>query len=442
VKTPYRLTVRVLVTLAAVLAFLGIFTSWIDRQALDTDQWVDTSGRLLQDREISDALAVYAVDQLYANVDVSSLVKKRLPQDVRPLSAPISAGLREFGTRAAEQALQSPRIQTAWKEANRIAHRQLVTILKGSNEAISSEGGRVVLDLRPLVLQLADRVGLKSQLSQRLPPDVGQLEVADAKELDSARTITRIIEGLAWVFSVGSLVLFAVAAYLARGRRWIVALGYGLGLIAAGLAAIAVRAALEGLFVDSLAETDAARVPAQHAWDIATGLLHSIASSVIVFGILFVLASFLASPSNAAVSTRQALAPTLRERPALIWSLFAGAALLALIVWPPSGTRQLVVSLLLIALAGAGLEALRRTTLTEFPGAKRGDWILSMRRRARRAGAEAGRRIGSAARQLTSEEAHPDDAKLERLERLGQLKEKGVLSAAEFRAEKKRILES
>ena len=74
-----------------------------------------------------------------------------------------------------------------------------------------------MLDLRPLVLQLADRVGLKKQLNERLPPDVGQLEVADAKELDTARTITRIIEGLAWLFSIGTLALFALAAYLARG---------------------------------------------------------------------------------------------------------------------------------------------------------------------------------------------------------------------------------
>ena len=44
-------------------------------------------------------------------------------------------------------------------------------------------------------------------------------------------------------------------------------------------------------------------------------------------------------------------------------------------------------------------------------------------------------------RELAEDDRHPDDAKLDRLERLGQLKEKGVLTAAEFRAEKKRILE-
>jgi hypothetical protein len=439
-ETRHRITVRILVVLASILAFLAIFTSWVDRQALNTDNWVDTSGKLIQDKEISDALAIYAVDQLYANVDVNALLKKRLPKDLQPLSAPASAGLREFATQAGQDALQSPRIQQAWKNANRIAHRQLVSILKGNNEVVSSQNGRVVLDLRPLVLQLADRIGVKKQLNQRLPPEVGQLEVADSKQLDTARTVTKLIQGLAWLFSLGSLALFGIAIYLAAGRRWIVVLGYGLGLIAAGLAAIAVRGAAKGLVVDSLAQTEDARVPAQHAWDIATALLHSIASSVIIFGILFVIASFLASPAGAAVSVRQALAPTLRERQGLVWSVFAAVALLAVIIWPPDDTRGLVVTLVLIALAGIGLEALRRKTEKEFPGAKRGDWMAGMRQRARDAGSRTGRRISSAMRGLTDGDRDPDDAKLDRLERLGELKEKGVLTATEFREEKKKVL--
>jgi hypothetical protein len=439
-ESQHRIKVRILVVLASILAFLAIFTSWVDRQALDTDNWVDTSGKLIEDKEISDALAVYAVDQLYANVDVNALLKKRLPRDLQPLSAPAAAGLRQLATRAGEQALQSPRIQTAWKNANRIAHRQLVSILKGNNQVVSSQNGRVVLDLRPLVLQLADRIGVKKNLDQRLPPDVGQLEVADSKQLDTARTITKLIEGFAWLFSLGSIALFGIAVWLARGRRWVVVLGYGLGLVAAGLAAIAVRSAAKGLVVDSLAKTEEAKTPAEHAWDISTSLLHSIASSVIIFGVLFVIASFLASPAKSAVSIRQALAPTLRERQGLVWSVFAAVALLAVIIWPPDGTRGLVITLVLIALAGVGLEALRRRTDHEFPGAKRGDWMQAMRERARHAGAETGRRISSAVKGLTDQEKDPEDAKLDRLERLGELKEKGVLTATEFREQKKKIL--
>jgi hypothetical protein len=441
-ETQHRIKVRVLVVLASILAFLAIFTSWVDRQALDTDQWVDTSGKLLEDKAISDAVATYSVDQLYADVDVAGLLKKRLPKALQPISSPVAAGIRQFATQAAKQAFQSPRVEQLWKDSNRVAHSELVSILKGNNQFVSSQNGKVVLELRPIILQLANRIGLEKEANENLPPDVGQLKVADSKQLDTARTITRLVQGLAWLFTFGTLALFGLAFYLAKGRRWVVVLSYGLGLIAAGLAAIAVRSALKGLFVDSLSKTEAANVPAQHAWDIGTSLLQSIATTVVIYGILFVVASFLASPAGAAVNIRRALAPTLRDRPGVVWSIFAAAALVALILWPPPGTRQLVLTLLLIGLAGAGLEALKRKTTREFPGAERGDWMREMRRRTRRASAEAGRRIGSAMRDLTDEDKHPDDAKLDRLERLGELKEKGVLTATEFREEKRRILSS
>jgi Short C-terminal domain len=444
-----RITVRILVVAASVLAFLAIFTSWIDRQALDTNEWVDTSGRLLEDKAISDAVATYSVDQLYANVDVTRLIKQRLPDNLQQAASPVSAGVREVATRATKRAFQSGRVQSLWQNANRVAHTQLVAILEDKSNAVSSQNGKVVLDLQPIIYQLADRLGFKKQVvhtinkgeeTGRLKPGFGQLEIADSDQLDTAQTFTKILKGLAWLFSIGSLLLFAVAVWLARGRYWMIVFGYGLGLIAAGLAAIAVRSALKGPVVDSLAKTEEAKVPAEHAWDISTSLLHSIASSVIVFGVLFVVASFLASPANAAVSIRQALAPTLRDRPAIVWSAFATLALLAVIVWPPSGTRQVVLTLLLIVLAGAGLAALSRDSRREFPNAQRGDWVAGMRQRARQASSAAGHRIGSAVRELTSDEKHPDDAKLDRLERLGELKEKGVLTDTEFRAEKKKVL--
>jgi hypothetical protein len=448
-ETRYRITIRILVAVASVLAFLAIFTSWIDRQALDTDQWVQTSGKLLQDKEISDAVATYSVDQLYANVDVAQLLTQRLPKNLKPVASPAAAGIREVATRAAERAFQSARVQALWQDANRLAHTQLVAILEGRSDVISSQGGQVVLDLKPIVLQLADRLGLKKQVNKaiqegeatgRIRSDFSQLQIADSKQLDQAQTITKVLKGLAWLFTIGSPLLFALAVYLAKGRHWMVLLGYGLGLIAAGLAAIAVRGALKGLVVDSLAKTEEAKVPAQHAWDISTELLHSIASGVILLGVLFLVAGFIGSPSNYAVSLRQGLAPIFRDRPAVIWSVFGAVALLTVIIWPPDGTRQLVLTLLLIVLAGAGVENLNRMTRREFPDARRGDWVLAMRQRARQASSEAGRRIGTAVRGLTDDDKHPDDARLDRLERLGELKEKGVLTADEFSEEKKKVL--
>jgi hypothetical protein len=66
--------------------------------------------------------------------------------------------------------------------------------------------------------------------------------------------------------------------------------------------------------------------------------------------------------------------------------------------------------------------------------------MQGMRDRVSHATTETGRRIGSAMRGLTDDEEHPDDARLARLERLGELKDKGVLTPDEFQAEKQKLL--
>jgi hypothetical protein len=207
----------------------------------------------------------------------------------------------------------------------------------------------------------------------------------------------------------------------------------------AGLTAIAVKNVASGLVVDALAQTEAVRPPAKHAWDIGTSLLSSIATGVIAYGVLFVIASFFASPADGAVRVRHAIAPTMRERRPIVWGVFAAAVFVYLISAPPTNLRSLLLTLALIALAAGGLEALMRKTAHEFPDARKGEWRVDMQQRVKRAGQVAGQRAGAALRELTTDR-EPDDAHLDRLERLGELRAKKVLTEAEFKAEKKRLL--
>ncbi len=443
-ESEHRIAVRVLVVAASVLAFLSIFTTWIDRQALDTDEWVDTSGRLLEDEEISDAVANYAVDQLFASVDVSKLLRERLPDDIKPLSGPAAGGLREFAVRAAERGLQTPRLQTTWRDANRTAHQQLVAILEDRSAAVSTAEGVVILDLKPIVEQLATQIGLGQEIAQRLPPDVAQLEIARSDQLDTARTVTKLVKGLGILFSLGALALFGAAAYLARGRRWMVVLGYGVGLVVAGVAALALREVMGQLVVDELVKSEAVRPAAQDAYAISTELLTGVATTVIAYGVLFVLASFLASPADGAVAVRRALAPSFLYRPGIVWGAFAGGVLLFLILSPPQSNRELLTTLALLVMAAAGMEALSRKIRREFPGAKPGDLRERWRERIGELGAEGTRRMRSAIDELTDGDGRPsdpEDVRLERLAKLGELRDQDILTEEEFEAEKRRVLQ-
>jgi hypothetical protein len=116
---------------------------------------------------------------------------------------------------------------------------------------------------------------------------------------------------------------------------------------------------------------------------------------------------------------------------------------LVLVFWwaPTEGTTRLIPSLVLIALTALGVEVLRRQVILEFPdrvttgsteGLARGIADRMREARERRA---AGRGAVVVAQP-------PAEQRVAQLERLGQLRDSGVLSADEFAAEKKRILEA
>src|SRR6476661_1415976 len=90
-----RRTVKALVVFGSVLAFLSVFAIWIERQALNTGDWVSTSGKLLQNETIRTAVGDYLVDQLYENVDVEEELKDILPGETKQLAGPAAGGLRQ-----------------------------------------------------------------------------------------------------------------------------------------------------------------------------------------------------------------------------------------------------------------------------------------------------------------------------------------------------------
>src|SRR5712672_3606302 len=155
-----RRVVKGLVVLGSVLAFLSVFAIWVERQALNTDDWVSTSSRLLHNSTIRTAVGNYLVDQLYENVDIEQELKDILPGETKELAGPAAGGLRQVAGTGAERVLETSTAQSLWEDANRSAHEQLLGVLENNKEAISTENGNVSLNLGSLLTNLAGQVGL------------------------------------------------------------------------------------------------------------------------------------------------------------------------------------------------------------------------------------------------------------------------------------------
>jgi hypothetical protein len=458
-----RRTVRGLVILGSVLAFLSVFAIWTERQALNTDDWTDTSGRLLENKTIRTALSDYLVEQLYENVDVRELLEEKFPGDTKELAGPAAGALRQFAGDGAEKALETSTAQNLWEESNRTAHEQLLAVLENKKEAVETENGEVTLNLGSLLTNLADQVGIGEDLAEKLPPDAAQIKILESDQLKTAQNIAVAVKGLALVLSILTFAAFGAAIYLSRGGRWVTVLLSGAGLIAAGFAVIVARHIAGGIVVDSLVRTENVKPAAEAAWSIGTSLMVSIAVTVIVIGALFAAAGWLASPTPGARTSRRYLAPTLHLHVAYVYTGLAVLVCLYFLSGPSQGLRAFLTTLIVAGMAAFGIHELRKQSEEEFPGATYGDVFGRTRDKVVSAVKDANipERVSDQASKLRLPERRPDaeepspgapeaptttmpvsaeDARLQRLEKLGELRDKGILTDEEFAAEKSRLL--
>jgi hypothetical protein len=462
-----RRAVRVLIVLGSVLAFLSVFAIWIERQALNTDDWVSTSGRLIHNQKIREAVGNYLVDQLYENVDVKKELEDILPGEVSELAGPAAGGLRQVAGNGAEKVLETTTAQELWEDANRATHEQLLAVLENKKEAVETANGEVTLNLGSLLTNLAQQVGIGESLAEKLPPDAGQITILESDQLKTAQNVAVAVKGLALLLSILTFAAFGGAIYLSRGGRWVTVLYSGIGLIAAGFAAIVFRHVAGGIVVDQLVKNDSIRPAGDAAWSIGTSLMVSIATTVIVVGVFFAAAGWLASPTGGARTVRRYMAPTLRLHLVYVYTGLAILVCLYFLTGPTQGLRTFLTTLIIAGMAAFGIHELSRQTAEEFPDAdydhvfgRTRDKVVSAVKEANipeRVGEQASKlRLPEVRRPGGEEEDGPvegaseaptatmpaseEDARLQRLEKLGELRQKGILTEEEFAAEKARLL--
>jgi Short C-terminal domain len=149
---------------------------------------------------------------------------------------------------------------------------------------------------------------------------------------------------------------------------------------------------------------------------------------LLVFGLVFVLAAWLAGHTRPATALRRALAPTLRDHPAWVYAT-AFAVLLLVVVWGPAPAfRQLGYIIAFAVLLALGVHMLRRQAVSEFPDARAGETMSSIR------GWYQGRHQPQGG--VSELSAGGDASRITELERLAGLHDRGALTDAEFAAEK------
>ena len=367
-----HLLVWSLLGLATILLFVSSLTVWSKRQLLNNQAWADSSSQLLANDEVRGAIAQKLSDALFQRVDIEAQLRERLPPRSQGAAPALAAALQNtVGPAAADRLLQRPKVQALWENANKRAHAAVLRVLEGKdlgrNGNISTANGEVTLDLRPAITRLATRLGVEDKLKANADPTAGQLVIMKSDQLSAAQTAVKTLKALSSFLLIAVVGLYALAIYLARGRRRLLLGATGATLVFVGLVIASLRRFVGTAVVDSLVKTEANKHPVSVIWGLETSVLRDIAVILVVYGVLVLLATALAGPNRGAVAVRRWLAPTFRDHPVVVWTA-ALFLFLILLAWGPSaGGRQLLGVLLLAATTAVAIEALRRQTLREFP---------------------------------------------------------------------------
>ncbi|MBS1891382.1 MAG: hypothetical protein JST59_08815 [Actinobacteria bacterium] len=355
-----------LVIAGTVVALLAIFSIWANRQLLNTDNWVSTSDRLISNEKVDERLANYLAEEVFTGERLEAKLEEALPPKLAPLASVVAGGLHGLAPQIAQKLLEAPRVQALWSDANRKAHEELLEVLDGGGTTIKTENGTVTLDLKPLVETLGERVGA-NELGEQLPVGAGRLTIIHSDELELAQEGVKLLRHLPIVLTLLALILFGLAIWFGGPRRREVLRSVGIGFIVAGTIVLLLRTLGGHYVVDALAKSETGKPAFEAVWGIGTSLLADVARSTLAFGILVVLAAWLAGPTKIATRLRRESAPYVRENRAVAFGAAAALFVLLVAFAPVDAFSRPLGMLILAILLAAGTELLSRQIARENP---------------------------------------------------------------------------
>jgi hypothetical protein len=184
----HRALVWSLVVLASVVLLVSMIANWVQTEVLDSGQFADNTDEILQNNDVQEQLSIFAVDQLYANVDVQTQIEQRLPPPAQPLAAPVTAATRALATNVAETALASPRVQELVATAINGAQQRFVSLIEDKGQFVSTQGGVVTLEYGSFVADLATRLGVDPSTISQIQGFIQQYSTELKQRLTTAQS--------------------------------------------------------------------------------------------------------------------------------------------------------------------------------------------------------------------------------------------------------------
>jgi hypothetical protein len=241
--------VAFLVILGGILSVPASVAVWQERTVLDENEFVATTNEVFEDESVQVALANRMADRVMERLEIQDRVgtaleeldeggQDRVPANLEILQIPISTGVRQGIYNVCLRVLQSEQFADIRETVLRTAHSAVSALILDDDAFIQQNGDSVVLDLRPLIIQIVEEVagerGLEILEEREFPPEAGTVTLVEQSEAPWLWNLLGWLDDFNPIVPIAVFVILALAVVISQNRwRTIIAAGGALVVVAA-----------------------------------------------------------------------------------------------------------------------------------------------------------------------------------------------------------------
>src|SRR5262245_35629316 len=184
----HRVLVWSLIVFASIVLIFSMIANWVQTELLSSGQLSNQTEKILKNKDVQEQLSIFAVDQLYADINVQAQIQQKLPSQLQPLAVPITTATRQLATNVAQRALASPHVQSLVSNAVDRAQQQFIDLVENKGQFVSTQGGVVTFEYGSVVADLASRLGVNPSTISNIQGLIQQYSTELKQRLTTAQS--------------------------------------------------------------------------------------------------------------------------------------------------------------------------------------------------------------------------------------------------------------